>query len=175
MKLQDYFEQAKSATIYYTPKIITSIIIFIIFLTLASYVKNLLSNNNSNLMIDQLKSIIYYSIITFGCFVILLQFGVELNSLVGFLGAFIITLGLAFQTFLSNIVASFYIIFSNLFKKGDNITINGLIRGYIVDFDLFNTTLVNEDGITSFVPNSSFLFSSFQNNSIINLPPTPNK
>jgi len=175
MKLQEYYEQAKSSVISYTPNIISSIIIFIIFLTLANFVKNLLSNNNSSIMVDQLKSIIYYSIITLGCFVILLQYGVELSSLVGFLGAFIITVGLAFQTFLSNIVASFYIIFSNLFKKGDYITINGSIRGNIIDFDLFNTTLVSEEGTTSYVPNSFFLFSSFQNNSIINLPPTLNK
>ena len=138
-------------------KILIALLIYVCGIHLANYFKHQLTiNSNSNILISQMRSITYYSILIFTFIVILVNFGFELSTIITGLIAFLIPATFAFQSFLSNIVASFYITMFNIINIGDNITI-GINSGKIIDISIINTTLINQNNQQIIIPNNMFL------------------
>jgi small conductance mechanosensitive channel len=157
-----FYKHAKSAISPYIPKILISILIFATINILANYIITLIPNEN--LVYIQVKNIIYYSIYTFGIIFILINFGIETTTIIAFLGTIVIALCISFQSFLTNIVATFYILLNNLFNIGDNIKI-GLASGIVNEFNLINTKLIDSNNQIITIPNNYFLaFPMFNNN-----------
>ena len=156
------YKNAKSAISPYISKILISILIFAGISIVSNYIINLIPNQN--LVYMQVKNIIYYGIYIFGIIFILINFGIELATIITFLGAVTITLAISFQSLLSNIVATFYILLNNLFNIGDNIKI-GVAIGTVTDFNLINTKLIDSNNQSITIPNNYFLsFPIFNNN-----------
>ena len=151
------YDNIKSFVSPYIPKLLIAFILVIMFLTIANFTRDSISNIGNNILIYQIKSIVYYSILAIGVIVILIQFGLETTTVLTFLGATFLSIALAFQTFLSNIVASFYILFSNSFNIGDKIKSGYYVEGTVKNYDLFNTTVATSTNEIITVPNSYFL------------------
>jgi small-conductance mechanosensitive channel len=176
------------------PLILSSIFIFVIFYVIADYYKlnvipkknNLMKseqeqlmeteegNENENLNNDliyyQLSWIGYYSIIIFGLLVSLVNLGFNVVTIVTLLGSVGLALGLALQHTVTDIISGINIIINKLFKIGDEIILVPLGNtnptfGKIVDFNLYNTTIVDSStNNVSTIPNSII-----QNNVLTNI------
>jgi small conductance mechanosensitive channel len=124
------------------------------FVHVINYANIIISDNN--IVLDQIKNIIYYSIIIYGVCLCLINLGFDSSSIFAFIGTIVITLAISFQTFLTNIVGSFYITFSKLFNLGDTIQIQ-TFSGKVIDFNLLNTILLNSENKIISIPNVVFL------------------
>jgi small conductance mechanosensitive channel len=153
----NFYDNIKLFVSPYIPKLLIAFILVIMFLTIAIYTRDSISNIGNSILIHQVKSIVYYSILCIGFFTILIQFGVETTTVLTFLGATFLSVALAFQTFLSNIVASFYILFSGSFNIGNKIKSGAYVEGTVIYYDLFNTTVITATNDTITVPNNYFL------------------
>ncbi len=156
-----YVNQVKDSTYKFIPKLVTSIIILIIFITLANVFKQYFSfrhnrtdvsveqedikingGDNTNIAYQQLEFIIYYLIYAFGIFVALVNLGIQTNTILAILGIFVVGIGLSLQTTINNIWAGLYISINRLFSIGDLIEV-GNIKGYVQSFSLFNTVVIH--------------------------------
>ena len=169
--LKDEFELLKNDFIKFVPKLVISILIFIVFLVIANYYKNYfidyninaeetISNKSKSLLLYQLGWTIYYLIFIAGIIFSLINLGVNIAFIISILGIFGLAIGLAFQSSLSNIIAGIIISLSNLYEINDTIKINAIFSenstsGEVVDFNLYYTTLFNSESKTIInVPNS---------------------
>jgi len=167
------------------PSVILSIIIFIIFYIIAEYYKEqfiiinkqksfivkqeiILDNNSKieeeqklDLINYQLGWMLYYSIIIFGSITALVNLGFNIATIVTLLGSIGLTLGLALQDTIKNIISGIYISINKLFSIGDLISLKLLgnsngIYGKIIEFNLYYTTIYNQQTNTiSLIPNST--------------------
>lgn len=165
------------------PKIIMSILILLVFFTVANYYKALIidkgvknsgseiptqevikiltetnKNVNSevykqNIIKYELGYIVYYLIIFAGIIITITNIGIESSSIFAILGTLGLAIGLALQGSLTNLTSGIYIGLSNIFNIGDKIKINGT-TGIIQEFSLFNTTISDENGHNVIIPNS---------------------
>lgn len=124
---------------------------------------------HDTLIFNQLSWLIYYSIIVFGIIVSLANFGFNVATIIALLGSLGFALGLALQDTIKNIISGIYIIINKLFKIGDIISLKQIgnfnaIIGKIIDFTLYYTTIIDNNGIISMIPNSVV-----QNNIISNI------
>lgn len=167
----DKFQILKNDIIDYTPRLIISILIFIVFLVVANYYKNYFISNNINseeTIVDKSRSLllyqvgwtIYYLIFITGIICSLINLGVNIALILSFLGIFGLAIGFALQGSLSNIISGIIISITNLYEINDNIRINAIFSenytsGRVIDFNLYYTTLINSDNKTTIcVPNS---------------------
>lgn len=139
--------------------IILGIVIFLFSLYIAFYYYKLISkkqniknNTNKNLLYYELSYIIYYLIIIIGALVSLIIMGVKTGTLLTILGSVGLSIVLAFQETLKNVVSGIYVIINNFFNIGDVITFNN-ITGKVIAFNLFSTTILDKNNTTYVIPN----------------------
>jgi small-conductance mechanosensitive channel len=188
------YDEVKENIVQIIPKIIVSLIIFLLFLSLAKYYKSsiidagfnktvlntqyipseikhgqLIDTNSElykkNLLFYELANIIYYLIITVGCIFAIINLGIHTSTIITILGTLGLAIGLAIQGTLTNITSGVYIGFNDLFKIGDIININGF-TGKVQKFSLFNTILTDKAGSELVIPNNLI-----QSNILTNLTP----
>jgi small conductance mechanosensitive channel len=97
-------------------------------------------------------SLARYAVITIGVIAILHRLGFETTSIITVLGAASLAIGLALQGALSNVAAGVMILIFRPFRVGDIVTMSGKL-GTVKRLDLFNTELVDFDGLKVVVPN----------------------
>jgi small conductance mechanosensitive channel len=141
------------------PKIIMSVACFVAFYVLAIFVYNQIvkynqENENNKIVLEPLAYFAYYVIICIGISIILVNLGIELNSLFVILGSIGLTLGLALQSTISNIASGVMILLLNYYDIGDLIEF-GPTLGYVDKFDLFTTTIKDQNGVFIKVPNAT--------------------
>jgi small-conductance mechanosensitive channel len=172
------------------PSLFISIIIFIIFCTIAEYYRTSIIGNkkktsrdvleqeilsdgdnlNKNLIYYQLGWIVYYSIIVFGLIVSLVNLGFNVATIIALLGSVGLALGLALQETLKNMISGIYIGINKLFIIGDIISLKPLMGntsitwGRITDFNLYYTTIVDTNNQITMIPNTMI-----QNNILTNI------
>ena len=113
---------------------------------------------DGNLVYYQMNWIIYYAIILFGLIISLVNLGFNVATIITLLGSVGLALGLAFQETLKNMISGVYIALNKLFKIGDEITLKPLgningTSGIIIDFNLYYTTIINQNKQISMIPN----------------------
>ena len=167
----DKFELLKNDVIDFTPRLIISILIFIVFLVVANYYKNYfiddnlkseetIVNKSKSLLLHQLGWTIYYLIFVAGILFSLTNLGISIALIISILGILGLSLGLAFQGSLSNIISGIVISLSDLYEINDTIKLNAIFSenntsGKVIDFNLYFTTLITSDYKTIItVPNS---------------------
>lgn len=101
---------------------------------------------------DFVSGLVRYLVIAIGLIAVLQQLGVQATSVLAVLGAASLAIGLALQGGLSNVAAGVMILMLRPYRVGDRVEINGR-PGKVTDLDLFNTTVVDYDGLTLFFPN----------------------
>ncbi len=152
-------------------KIVISIIIIIITLIIANIIKNSILNkyienednsNKNKILYTVISSLVYYIIIFIGTVIALINLGYQLSTIFIVLGSVGIAVALAIQGTITQIVSGFVILFFKYFNIGD-LVMCGTNIGYINDFNLLTTTLIDPAGLRILIPNSTFTSSSFTN------------
>jgi small conductance mechanosensitive channel len=92
------------------------------------------------------------AVVIFGLIAVLRRLGVETTSIIAVLGAASLAVGLALQGALSNVAAGVMILILRPYQVGDTVTLAGR-TGTERRLDLFNTELVDPDGLKVVVPN----------------------
>ncbi|WP_309644594.1 mechanosensitive ion channel family protein [Phenylobacterium sp.] len=93
-----------------------------------------------------------YVVIVIGFIAVLQQIGVQATSVIAVLGAASLAIGLALQGTLGNVAAGVMILLLRPYRIGDKVELNGK-QGVVKGLDLFNTEVVDYDGLTIFFPN----------------------
>ncbi len=97
-------------------------------------------------------SVARYAIIIIGAVAVLHRLGVETTSIITVLGAASLAIGLALQGALSNVAAGVMILIFRPYRVGDFVTLAGK-TGTVKKLDLFNTELIDADGLKIVAPN----------------------
>lgn len=142
-------------------KIFFSIVCFSIFYVLAIFVFYEIityrsEKKDNKIILEPVGYIVYYIIICIGLSIVLMNLGIDLNSLFVILGSIGLTLGLALQTVISNIASGIIILILNYYTIGDLIEI-GPTLGYVDYFDLFTTTIKDQNGVFMKIPNNTIM------------------
>lgn len=96
--------------------------------------------------------LVKYLIIAIGLVAVLQQLGVQATSVIAVLGAASLAIGLALQGTLGNVAAGVMILLLRPYRIGDRVELNGR-QGVVRGMDLFNTKLLDYDGMTLYLPN----------------------
>ncbi len=97
-------------------------------------------------------SLVKYAVVTMGAIAILNRLGFQTTSIITVLGALSLAVGLALQGALSNVAAGVMVLMFRPYRVGDYVTLAGK-SGTVKRLDLFNTELVDPDGLKVIVPN----------------------
>lgn len=154
-------------------KFIIGLIIFIVFYILAYTSRKIIAKikNEKNeqikkvsktLIFDFLSDSIYAGLLIIGILIVLVYFGLNLNTILVVIGSAGLAIALALKDFLTQIVAGIVIIFRGFYKIGDLVKIDGK-EAYVLDFDLLNTTLKEFTGVITIVPNNQIISDIFSN------------
>ncbi|CAN5234150.1 mechanosensitive ion channel family protein [soil metagenome] len=98
------------------------------------------------------SGLVKYVVIAIGLIAVLQQLGVQATSVIAVLGAASLAIGLALQGTLSNVAAGVMLLLQRPYRVGDKVELNGR-QGVVQGIDLFNTRLLDYDGLTLFLPN----------------------
>jgi small conductance mechanosensitive channel len=98
------------------------------------------------------STLVKYVVVAVGLVAVLQQLGVQATSVLAVLGAASLAIGLALQGTLSNVAAGVMILLLRPYRAGDRVELNGR-QGTVQGMDLFNTKLIDYDGLTLYVPN----------------------
>jgi small conductance mechanosensitive channel len=99
-----------------------------------------------------IAALVRYGVIAMGLIAVLQQLGVQATSVIAVLGAASLAIGLALQGTLSNVAAGVMLLMQRPYRVGDRVELNGR-QGTVVGMDLFNTHVLDYDGLTLFLPN----------------------
>jgi len=181
----DYFQNIKNAVSEKIPNIVGSLFIFLIFLIVAKIIKNSISNEpiidssiiddesnyaSKTLVQHQIGYFVYYIILVVGTIFAVVNLGINTTTIITILASMGLALGIAMQGTLSNVISGIIISINNIFNIGDKIRINQLlnnntISGKVIDFNLYFTTIVDQDTrLIINIPNSTI-----QNNLLTNV------
>lgn len=98
------------------------------------------------------STLVRYLVIAVGLIAVLQQLGVQATSVLAVLGAASLAIGLALQGTLGNVAAGVMILLLRPYRAGDRVELNGR-QGKVLGLDLFNTKLLDYDGLTVYLPN----------------------
>ena len=99
-----------------------------------------------------IAAVVRYVVIAMGLIAVLQQIGVQATSVIAVLGAASLAIGLALQGTLSNVAAGVMLLMQRPYRIGDKVELNGR-QGVVTGMDLFNTHVLDYDGLTLFLPN----------------------
>jgi len=99
-----------------------------------------------------ISTIVRYLVVAVGLIAVLQQLGVQTTSVLAVLGAASLAVGLALQGTLSNVAAGVMLLIQRPYRVGDRVELNGR-QGKVKRMDLFNTVVVDYDGLTLYLPN----------------------
>ncbi|MDJ0509598.1 MAG: mechanosensitive ion channel family protein [Crocosphaera sp.] len=114
-------------------------------------------------LFELLTKILIYSL---GFLIILQSIGIQITPLLTALGVGGVSLGLALQTTLANLMSGVNIIMSGKVKPGDYICLDGGEKGYVIDVELKYTVLQEITENLLIIPNSKIISGSFKNFSL---------
>ncbi|MDJ0660633.1 MAG: mechanosensitive ion channel family protein [Crocosphaera sp.] len=111
-------------------------------------------------LFELLTKIVIYSL---GVLIILQSIGIQITPLLTALGVGGVSLGLALQTPLANLISGVSIVMSGKVKPGDYIRLASGESGYVIDVELKYTVLKEITDNVLVIPNSEILSGSFKN------------
>lgn len=98
------------------------------------------------------SSLVRYIVVMIGGIAVLNRVGFQTTSIITVLGAASLAIGLALQGALSNVAAGVMVLMMRPYRVGDFVTVAGK-SGTVKKLDLFNTELVDPDGLKIVAPN----------------------
>lgn len=152
----------------YSPRVIQSIVVFIIFYFIARYIKYKLLNiqykkdgvkdtkSRNKILIDICANALYYIILVIGLFSSLVILGINVNSILVLFGSIGFAVALSLKDTLSNASSGIMILLLDYFDLENYVEINGT-SGFVNNFNLFTTTLRKNSrgGLLTTFPNTT--------------------
>jgi small conductance mechanosensitive channel len=155
------------------PNIAVSILLLIFFVVLAKtgtrIFKKVFSRASHNKTVEDLfSSIIYYSILGIGIFIILgiLQLDKAVTSLLAGVGVIGLALGFAFQDITANFISGIILAFRKPFRMGDVVVVKD-IMGVVHRTTLRVTVIRTFQGQDVYIPNKDVLQNPIYNYSVL--------
>lgn len=149
-----------------TPLTLKSLFIVIFSLILLIYLtaklKNLLVRRvfpryHLDIGISQsIATIIRYTLVTLGIYIIFQTSGIDLSALGLLIGALGIGIGFGLQNVTNNFISGIIILFERPIKVGDRVEMDDII-GTVESISARSTTIITNDNIGVIVPNSDFI------------------
>ena len=170
MNAEVYWHKILDLVLTYGPKILLAIITLFIGSWLVGIIGNIFDKTLSRMNFDDtlqpylvgvsealLKLILYISVVG--------MLGVETTSLIAFLGAAGLAIGMALQGSLGNFAGGVLILVFKPIKKGDLIETGG-VTGYVQSIQPFVTVLLSQDNIIHYIPNAELSSGTIKNYSV---------
>ncbi len=140
------------------------IVIFSLFLLiyLSAKLKKLLVNRifpryHLDIGISQsIATIIRYTLVTLGIYIIFQTSGIDLSALGLLIGALGIGIGFGLQNVTNNFISGIIILFERPIKVGDRVEVDDIV-GTVESISARSTTIITNDNIGVIVPNSDFI------------------
>ncbi len=123
--------------------------------------------NENTLPLTSLFSYLTQVLIFIIGFLITIQsLGIKITALVAAFGIGSLSIGLAFQNTLTNLISGVNIIVSRKIRPGDYIELKNGEQGYVTDVELKYTVIKDINNNTIVIPNSQIIDASFKNYSL---------
>ncbi len=155
------------------PNMLVAILLFIAFLLLAKLIKKVVSKifrkTSDNKAVESLlTTIIYYTVIGLGLFIILgiLHLDRAVTSLLAGIGVLGLALGFAFQDIAANFIAGIILAFRKPFKIGDIVDLEDYM-GKVSRTNLRATVILTFQGQEVYIPNKEVLSNPIVNYSAL--------
>lgn len=160
---EDFWVSIRTTLLTFFLRISVSLLILYATIVFANYASRLLLpkktekvHNRRTLILDEFASIVYYLIVGLGCVFAIINLGIQSATILTIVGTLGLTIGLAIQGVLNNVIAGLYLGFSDIFEIGDTIDIANSLgesayRGKVQSFTLFNTVLLHPETNTAIV------------------------
>jgi small conductance mechanosensitive channel len=160
-------QTALTEFLLFLPDIITSIVVFIVTIVAAGFLRNLveraLKAREADPQVSNLvASLVRWSILTAGTITALSIVHFDVTAFVTGLGVLGFAAGFALQETLANFVAGILILIQQPFRTGDLVDIGGFF-GDVTAVDLRATRLVTPEGQDVLIPNSTVLGNAITN------------
>ena len=146
-----------------TPKLLTGILVIIIFIVLGKLYYNIIGKRiqrkwKDSIISNFISKATKWSFYLLGIIIALnfIGFGGIANSLLAGAGVSAIILGFAFKDIGENFLAGIILAIKRPFSIGDIIEVDGF-KGTVKDIDIRNTHLRNIEGKDIFIPNSTII------------------
>lgn len=170
MNSEQILNQIIEMAIEYGPKLIGSIVVWIIGSWIIKAVTNgfgkiMEKRKTDNTLKPFLKGIVGVLLKVMLVISVLGMLGIEMTSFIAILGALGLAVGLALSGTLQNFAGGVILLIFKPFKVGDLIDAQGYI-GSVSEIQLFNTILKTPDNKTIIIPNGGLSTSSMTNYSI---------
>lgn len=105
---------------------------------------------------QSIATIIRYTLLILGLYIILQTSGIDLSALGVLVGAFGIGIGFGLQNITNNFISGIIILFERPIKVGDRVELDE-IAGTVAIISARATTVITNDNISVIVPNSDFI------------------
>lgn len=150
-------------------KIVTAVIIYWVGKKIAAFIANMVAKGLKKAEADQilinfLRSFIYFVLLAAIVVAALGQLGIKTTSLLGMLAAAGLAIGLALKDSLSNFASGVMIVIFRPFKLGDFVEVAG-VSGKIEEIRIFSTFVVTGDNKLVIIPNGQITSDSIINHS----------
>ena len=147
-------------------KILSAIVIIIISYILANVISNKIKDikslKNKKIILESMSNLSYYMIIILGILIAFINAGFQIGSIIVVLSSLGVAIALGVKNILSQFASGLIITFSNLYNIDDRIITDG-VNGKVKQFDLLNTTLINNENITTTIPNDKIIRNKLTN------------
>jgi small-conductance mechanosensitive channel len=132
-----------------------------------SFIRIYSTRNESTLPLTSLFEYLTKVLIFIIGFLIIIQsLGIKITALVAAFGIGSLSIGLAFQNTLTNLISGVNIIISRKIRPGDYIKLKEGEEGYVMDVELKYTVIKDISNNTIVIPNSQLIDASFKNYSL---------
>lgn len=118
-------------------------------------VSKLIDSKKRDTITSILSNILKYFIYFIALLIILRIFGVSTKYLAGTAGIGGVALGFGAQSIVRDIISGLFIMLENQFEIGDNIVINNIISGNVVEFGIKTTKIQGFDGSINIISNGN--------------------
>jgi small-conductance mechanosensitive channel len=164
--------QYKLFEINRTPVTPSSIVMFVIVVTVFYFFSRLLQKALQNKILTRfridkgtqytLSRVSHYVIMIIGGLLAFQFIGIDLSGLAVIVGLLSVGIGFGLQNVTSNFIAGLILLFERPIKVGDRVTV-GRTEGDVVAINMRSTTVRSLDNISIIVPNSEFVSSQVIN------------
>ena len=165
--MAEVFSSLKNLAVLYGMDVISAILILVVGLWVAKFIKKflrkILTNRGlDNTIISFLANLTYAGLVVFVIIATLSKVGIQTTSFVAVIGAAGLAVGLALQGALANFAAGFLLILFRPFKAGDFIQAGGSV-GTIEEIQMLYTQLKTPENIKVVIPNGKLMGDSIIN------------
>lgn len=160
-------QTALTEFLLFLPELLTSIVVFIITLVVAGYLRNLVARalkarRAEQQIVTLISNLIRWVVLVAGTITALELVNFDVTAFVAGLGVAGIAVGFALQDTLANFVAGILLLIQKPFKTGDRIETAGFF-GQVEEVDLRATRLRTPDGKDVLIPNKDVLGTAITN------------